>query len=320
MNWTLWHNGDCSKSRAAKTFLKGLKVDPTVVDYLDGTLTHRVLDEMLIQLEMQPEQLVRKSEPKYQELGLEQNPPSTRDDWIKTLLQNPILIERPIISNGTRAVIGRPVTRILEIFPKPNLDKPGAGLPFLQSLAVRYWVGPHLSKKADLNRVSEAYEGITQKILKSVQDTDEGLRQVPVFVTPIAGLEDSSRFWSLTDVMEHILIVTPFIQKIVLSLDAIENGNRNEYQSLQAIDIAKAKPTRVLSPSEIFEEYQKAIPGLSVKLLSGLSQKAKEGKGLKVTHPHPWMGPFNTRQWFWLLASHHQIHWKQTKQILEGLS
>ncbi len=76
--------------------------------------TESELDLLLNLLGLEPHQIVRTGEDEYIGLDLEKNPPKSRAKWIEVLVENPILIERPIISDGTRAIIGRPPEKVLE--------------------------------------------------------------------------------------------------------------------------------------------------------------------------------------------------------------
>jgi arsenate reductase len=84
------------------------------VEYLKAPPTEAVLDSLLNQLKMQPEQLVRKREDAFLELESSGKLPQNRSEWIRLMIQYPILIERPIVSDGTTAVIGRPPENVLE--------------------------------------------------------------------------------------------------------------------------------------------------------------------------------------------------------------
>ncbi len=105
---TLYHNSRCSKSRAVFEILENSKVEFRVVEYLTTPPSTQVLDALLIQLNKGPEQIVRTGEDEYVELRLSENPPQSRVAWLEVLVKHPILIERPIVSDGRSAVIGRP--------------------------------------------------------------------------------------------------------------------------------------------------------------------------------------------------------------------
>jgi arsenate reductase (glutaredoxin) len=102
----IFHNPRCSKSRATLEQLQGQELE--VVDYLRHPPTPAELDQLLKLLGLEPAQIARTGEERYEELGLGRKPPATRVAWLKVLSENPILIERPIVTDGKRAVIGRP--------------------------------------------------------------------------------------------------------------------------------------------------------------------------------------------------------------------
>jgi len=110
----VYHNNRCSKSRSACTFLaeKGLEVE--IVEYLKTPLSREVLKDILSKLNMKPLDLVRKGEKVFKELFKGQN--LTDDQWIEAMLEHPILIERPIVVKGNKAVVARPMEKIEDLF------------------------------------------------------------------------------------------------------------------------------------------------------------------------------------------------------------
>ena len=89
--------------------------DPEVVEYLKDTPTTSELDTLCRKLGLEPQQLIRSKEKRFEELGHSLNEPLSRDQWLQILSDNPILIERPIYVAGDQAVIGRPPERILDL-------------------------------------------------------------------------------------------------------------------------------------------------------------------------------------------------------------
>ena len=71
------------------------------------------LAAILQQLNITPNDLIRKGEAIYKEIYKDKT--FTNAEWIQIMVNNPILIERPIIVNGDKAVIGRPPEKVLEI-------------------------------------------------------------------------------------------------------------------------------------------------------------------------------------------------------------
>jgi arsenate reductase (glutaredoxin) len=104
---TLWHNPRCSKSRQALELLRERGVEPEVVEYLKDPPGAQELGRVLKLLGMEPRDLMRKKEPPYRELGLA-NASLGRDALIAAMVEHPILIERPVVIAGSRAVLARP--------------------------------------------------------------------------------------------------------------------------------------------------------------------------------------------------------------------
>jgi arsenate reductase (glutaredoxin) len=85
-----------------------------LVEYLVDTPTQKEIKQILKMLGMKAEDLVRKKEPLYKEKY--EGKKISNAEWIRILNKNPILIERPIVVKDGKAIIGRPVERILDIF------------------------------------------------------------------------------------------------------------------------------------------------------------------------------------------------------------
>ncbi|MDB5098184.1 MAG: arsenate reductase [Cyanobacteria bacterium RYN_339] len=111
---TIYHNPRCSKSRQALALLQEGGREPQVVKYLDTPPDEATLDRLLTQLGLEPQALMRTGEDRYAELGLATKQ-MTRAEAVRVLAQNPILIERPIVVVGDRAVVARPPERVREL-------------------------------------------------------------------------------------------------------------------------------------------------------------------------------------------------------------
>jgi arsenate reductase len=110
---TIYHNNRCGKSRDSLAILTEKNLEFKVVDYLKNTPTTKELESILKKLNMAPIDLIRKGEAIYKENYKDKI--FTNAEWIQVMIANPILIERPIIVNGDKAVIGRPPEKVLEI-------------------------------------------------------------------------------------------------------------------------------------------------------------------------------------------------------------
>ena len=111
---TIYHNPRCSKSRQTLDLLEARGITPKVVEYLKHPPSAAELKAILKKLGIKPRELVRRGEPLYAELGLEDRELS-EDDLIRLMVANPILIERPIVVSGAKAAIGRPPEQVLDI-------------------------------------------------------------------------------------------------------------------------------------------------------------------------------------------------------------
>jgi arsenate reductase len=111
---TIWHNPRCSKSRAALEILREAGVTPAVRLYLEAPPRPDELAEVVRRLGGSPRGCLRTGEAIYEELGLSDS--NKRDaELIDAMAEHPILIERPIVIAGDKAVIGRPPERVREI-------------------------------------------------------------------------------------------------------------------------------------------------------------------------------------------------------------
>jgi len=109
----IYHNNRCSKSREALGLLEKNNCDFEIRDYLKNPPSQKELKELLAKLKCKAVDIVRKKEPLYIEKFVSKK--LTNTQWISVLAKNPILIERPIIINKNKAIIGRPASLILDI-------------------------------------------------------------------------------------------------------------------------------------------------------------------------------------------------------------
>ncbi|APG64130.1 arsenate reductase (glutaredoxin) [Tenacibaculum todarodis] len=109
----IYHNNRCSKSRCGIALLEESGKEFEVVKYLENIPSEKELKEIIKLLKIAPIELVRKNEKVWKEefKGKELSDAAI----ITAMVNNPKLIERPIIINGNKAVIGRPTEKILEI-------------------------------------------------------------------------------------------------------------------------------------------------------------------------------------------------------------
>ena len=109
----IYHNNMCSKSRAALKLLKDNNEEIEIQEYLKEVPSKAELKEILKMLQMKPLELIRKNETIFKENYKDQN--LTDEEWIDIMLENPVLIERPIVVKYGKAAIGRPIEKIIEL-------------------------------------------------------------------------------------------------------------------------------------------------------------------------------------------------------------
>jgi|TARA_B110000967_G_C18586743_1_gene412376 arsenate reductase len=114
MGIKIYHNSRCSKSRQTLEILKKKNSDIEIVEYLKSPPTFEELSVILGKLKYEPRELLRKSEEVYKKENLSDMSISN-NKIIEKMVTYPILIERPIVINGDKAVIGRPPERVLDI-------------------------------------------------------------------------------------------------------------------------------------------------------------------------------------------------------------
>jgi arsenate reductase len=114
MTVKIYHNPRCGKSRQTLQLLKDQGIEPEVIEYLKTPPSAQELDDILQKLGMEPRELMRKKEAEYKANGLD-DASLDRQTLIQAMVNNPILIERPVVIAGGKAAIGRPPETVLGI-------------------------------------------------------------------------------------------------------------------------------------------------------------------------------------------------------------
>jgi arsenate reductase len=108
LDWIIYHNPRCSKSRETLALLEAAGVKPTIVEYLRDAPSEETLLALLEMLP--PGSMVRTKEPTYS--GFD---PNNKELVARELHLHPELLERPIVVRGNKAVIGRPPENVREL-------------------------------------------------------------------------------------------------------------------------------------------------------------------------------------------------------------
>jgi arsenate reductase (glutaredoxin) len=109
---TFYHNPRCNTSRRALALLREHGVEPQIVEYLKTPYSVARLKEILAQLKLPASALLRKKEAAA--AGID---PKGMDEetLIAAMAKNPIVVERPIVVSGPKAVLGRPPEKVLSV-------------------------------------------------------------------------------------------------------------------------------------------------------------------------------------------------------------
>jgi arsenate reductase (glutaredoxin) len=114
---TVYEKPTCTKCREMDKFLKERGVDFSKVNYYIKPLTKKKLTELVSKMNINPRELLRKSEPVYRELGIASKDLSDAQ-LISLMVEHPDLMQRPIVERGDRAVLGRPTENVEELLKK----------------------------------------------------------------------------------------------------------------------------------------------------------------------------------------------------------
>ncbi|HEY6142783.1 MAG TPA: arsenate reductase (glutaredoxin) [Flavobacterium sp.] len=109
----IYHNSRCGKSRECLILLENSGQEYEIIKYLEDVPTFEELKEIIKKLDIKPIELVRQKE----KIWIEnfKGKIVSDDEIIQAMISNPILIERPIVINGDKAIIARPLEKATTI-------------------------------------------------------------------------------------------------------------------------------------------------------------------------------------------------------------
>ncbi|NDF12020.1 MAG: arsenate reductase (glutaredoxin) [Proteobacteria bacterium] len=110
----VYFNPQCSTCRNGLSLLEDKGVKPTLVKYMDTKVTADELEALVKKLKAPARILLREKDKLYKELGMDDPTLSDRDIFA-AIVEHPSLLQRPIIVKGNKAMIGRPIEKMLEI-------------------------------------------------------------------------------------------------------------------------------------------------------------------------------------------------------------
>ncbi len=110
----IYHNPRCKKSRAGLKYLDGKGVDFEVVEYLKNPISEDEFKDILIKLNLKPQDMIRTQEDIYKKQFKGKN--FVDEEWVKIMVENPKLIKRPIVVKDYKAVWADPPDNMDELF------------------------------------------------------------------------------------------------------------------------------------------------------------------------------------------------------------
>lgn len=109
---TIYHNPRCSKSRQTLQLIEENNKEVTVVEYLKTPLDKPAIIELLKLLNLSPIEMMRTKEAEFKEQNLKG---ASDEALIEAIVNTPKLMERPIVTSDTAAIIGRPPENVLAL-------------------------------------------------------------------------------------------------------------------------------------------------------------------------------------------------------------
>jgi hypothetical protein len=187
----------------------------------------------------------------------------------------------------------------------PQLAAPGAGLPRIERFVANRMIR-WKAARATREQASSLFDQQRESILHLLQGRDPTALAQPVLIKRLPGLEDSSRYWSLLMVVDHLRIVNRDIAGVISCLGA---GRLPEREA----SIAGVKPSSQVS-HQVIAEFDQGCRDFTHAVAAVPDLKTP------LKFPHPWFGPMDAATWHFMTGFHMQLHLKQMELILVGLA
>ncbi len=109
----IYHNPRCRKSRETLQLIEDKGQEPEIIEYLKTPPSKAELTKLIKMLGVKPLDLIRKGEGDYK--ARYKGKTLSDEEWIEAMMAHPKLIERPIVVDGNKAILGRPPEKVLEL-------------------------------------------------------------------------------------------------------------------------------------------------------------------------------------------------------------
>jgi arsenate reductase len=116
MDVTIYHNPDCGTSRNVLGLIRNAGIEPHVIEYLKTPPSRALLKQLVERMEIPVRALLREKGTPYTEMGLN-DPNLTDDQLLDAMMEQPILINRPIVVTPLGVKLCRPSETVLDILP-----------------------------------------------------------------------------------------------------------------------------------------------------------------------------------------------------------
>ena len=187
---------------------------------------------------------------------------------------------------------------------QPHLQPPGAGLPAFELAWLRIYFRCRCAVSSR-NAAMQRFKIEAEKIVSLARSVSAAQGTVPVLIDRIAGIEDSSRYWSVFMVLDHLKIVNEGMAQIIEDLS-------HDRPFAQEVRIQDVKP-HVNSGLDAVDRYIQSVATYEATI-------NRLGKlGHRVRHPHPWFGPMTAHDWHCLAGIHHWVHRRQIERVKQSL-
>lgn len=185
-----------------------------------------------------------------------------------------------------------------------EFQPPGHGLPRLENIWLNSIFKTGLLFWSDQHALN-LYARESQSTFHLVDDCDYDFASTQTMVPKLLGIEDSSRYWSLFMVLDHLIQVDRTIMRVI---DVLVDG----VIPRGIIDIADYKPSNEVG-SETLEQFSECRREYQQQMQSLLDRKVRLRNTVRFSHP--WFGPMSAHGWHCLAAVHQRIHGKQARKI-----
>ncbi len=187
-----------------------------------------------------------------------------------------------------------------------SLDKPGAGVPFPQRIAMRFLLKPLYAHRTPYEESRDRFARLHAKVEKLISGLSEEQLSKRVLVPPMTGLEDSSRYWSIAMTLDHVVIVGRHVLGLIGELD------QGRVPPVEATT-ATVKPS-VRPVADVLKDYRQ-YAGVDVPALLPRLKNLDS----RMVYRHPWFGNMRMQGWYWLQPTHLRLHVAQIAEIRKGL-